>query len=594
MIKQAIAILLSIIIAIYPPLAYANAPTSWTATKVNAVGSTTFVEAVKGNKKSLAKIAPTVGMVGKFLRTANGLSLLHTTVTTMLDGVDWVMTDGSAIKYKDSAQGFEYIFYGKSFTSAEEACNYAKSTAFLDKQNRFYSRLSISYGSDRGKYYLAINHYNNGWSFNCVISIDYLYNKDEKIPNGWKASWSGYKYAKGEIIEKTLPIEAVAEQAIAQARQGNKEAQAGIEQAVREAIKAGTYNNILQTNAVPINGEDGLAGENGKDGKDGVDGKDAPPLDVSSIINAISSLANRISSSFDRLAGKQDQIISEQQTTTRVINTQTDEILERQKQTKIAIDEMLVQGKLVNTNIDRVIDELRTNKDVTKVGLDNIHDALEKGLNGELINSKIDEAIEQAKINNKNATDAFKDAINKQLEAQARENEKVVSSIKDIGSAIAELQRQQEQARAEAKADAKANTDRIVEAIEAAKDKTREQKEEQTQEKAKPFDLPDFCTWASSMCDFTSWMMQPYTDEPQDYEVRNASLADAGLDFDRYESKINFQGQCPTGDFSFTIFNKTISKPIPYHHFCDFLEQIAPWLLSLTYLSSAFFIVRSI
>ena len=170
-----------------------------------------------------------------------------------------------------------------------------------------------------------------------------------------------------------------------------------------------------------------------------------------------------------------------QQTTTRVINTQTDEILERQKKTKIAIDEMLVQGKLVNTNIDRVIDELRTNKDVTKVGLDNIHDALEKGLNGELINRKIDEAIEQAKINNQNATDAFKDAINKQLEAQARENEKVVSSVKDIESAIAELQRQQEQARAQAKADAKANTDRIVEAIEAITKEEELTKQENTE-----------------------------------------------------------------------------------------------------------------
>ena len=550
MTKQITAILLSIIIATYPPLAYASVA-SWTATKVNAVGSTTFVEAIKGNKKSIAKITPSVSAVSKFLRTSNGLSLLHSTVSTLLDGVDWVMTDGSAIKYKDSAQGFEYIFYGKSFTSAEEACNYAKSPAFLDRRGQFYSRLSSRYGSDRGKYYLGINHYNNGWSFNCVISVDYISNKNNIIPSGYKESYSGSKYAKGEIIEKTLPLDSVAQQAIAQAKQGNKEAQAALEQVVREAIKAGSYNETLETNATIINdqtntNETSQTNQNSKDETN----KKAPPLDISSITNAISSLANRISSDLARLAGKQDQIISEQQTTTRVINTQTDEILERQKKTKIAIDEMLVQGKLVNTNIDRVIDELRTNKDVTKVGLDNIHDALEKGLNGELINSKIDEAIEQAKINNKNATDAFKDAINKQLEAQARENEKIVSSVTDIESAIAELQRQQEQAMAQAKADAKANTDRIVEAIEATKDKIREEE----QEKAKPFELPEFCDWAKEVCDFME------DEKPDNTEIDLHEQLPRQVD-----TSIRFGGHCPADvtidgvvfgqNISFTLMN---------------------------------------
>ena len=558
MTKQITAILLSIIIAIYPPLVYASA-TSWTATKVNAVGSTTFVEAIKGNKKSIAKITPSVSAVSKFLRTSNGLSLLHSTVSTLLDGVDWVMTDGSAIKYKDSAQGFEYIFYGKSFTSAEEACNYAKSPAFLDGQRKFYSRLSSGYGSDRGKYYLGIDHYDNGWSFRCVISVDYILNKNNIIPSGYKDSYSGSKYAKGEIIEKTLPLDSVAQQAIAKAKQGNKEAQAGLEQVVREAIKAGSYNETLETNATIINDQTNETSQTNQNSKDETN-KKVPPIDISSITNAISSLANRISSDFDRLARKQDQIISEQQTTTRVINTQTDEILERQKKTKIAIDEMLVQGKLVNTNIDRVIDELRTNKDVTKVGLDNIHDALEKGLNGELINSKIDEAIEQAKINNKNATDAFKDAINKQLEAQARENEKIVSSVKDIESAIAELQRQQEQARAQAKADAKANTDRIVEAIEATKDKIMDEE----QEKAKPFELPEFCDWAKEVCDFME------DEKPDNTEIDLHEQLPRQVD-----TSIRFGGHCPADvTIDGVVFGQNISFTLmSFNNLCSILSN---------------------
>ncbi len=216
---------------------------------------------------------------------------------------------------------------------------------------------------------------------------------------------------KEKLLKKLHLLESVANYVLEQAQSGNVPAQTGIEQAIKDEIKAGSYDNILNSNAVPINGKDGATGQTGQTGANGKDGADAPPIDVSSIVNAISSLADRLTSQFSRLETQQETIISELQTTNRVINIQTDEILERQKQTKIAIEgldmkgelitgqlgQIIDGGKLVNQKIDDVVNELKITKDINKVGFDNVQKALEQGLKGELINQKIDEAIQEAK-----------------------------------------------------------------------------------------------------------------------------------------------------------------------------------------------------
>lgn len=111
----------------------------------------------------------------------------------------------------------------------------------------------------------------------------------------------------------------------------------------------------------------------------------------------------------------------------------------------------------------------------------------------------------------------------------------------------------------------------------------------------KPLEVPKFCTWASSVCDFMDWVKQepPKPNPPE--QVPKANLSDLGLDENElFKQRVKFDGQCPKHELKFSINGKQIIEPIPTHHFCNLLEQIAPWLLAFSYLSAGFFVIRNL
>lgn len=111
----------------------------------------------------------------------------------------------------------------------------------------------------------------------------------------------------------------------------------------------------------------------------------------------------------------------------------------------------------------------------------------------------------------------------------------------------------------------------------------------------KPFEVPKFCTWASSVCNFMDWVKQepPKPNPPE--QVPKANLSDLGLDENElFKQRVKFDGQCPKHELKFSINGKQIIEPIPTHHFCNLLEQIAPWLLAFSYLSAGFFVIRNL
>ena len=109
------------------------------------------------------------------------------------------------------------------------------------------------------------------------------------------------------------------------------------------------------------------------------------------------------------------------------------------------------------------------------------------------------------------------------------------------------------------------------------------------------FQLPAFCDWASKVCDFIDWYRSEPPEEESPRDVPFATTSDIGIDdTDRFEQRIQFNGQCPVNDFSFSMMGVTYSKPIPYYHLCGFLEQIAPWLLAMTYLGAAYFVTENL
>lgn len=125
---------------------------------------------------------------------------------------------------------------------------------------------------------------------------------------------------------------------------------------------------------------------------------------------------------------------------------------------------------------------------------------------------------------------------------------------------------------------------------------TGTKKDEKDKDKEKDKELPTFCNWAGVVCDFIDWVKEPPPSDEPPKQVPKATISDVGDlgSVDRYRQRINFDGQCPTGTLSFEVKSVAYSYQIPYHHFCSLLEQLRPWLLAFTYLSTAFFVVRSL
>ena len=99
---------------------------------------------------------------------------------------------------------------------------------------------------------------------------------------------------------------------------------------------------------------------------------------------------------------------------------------------------------------------------------------------------------------------------------------------------------------------------------------------------------------ADSVTSLFDWTQEEPPEEEAPVPVPYGELGDVGLDgVDRYEERINFSGQCPANDFSFSMLGVTYSKPIPYEHLCRFLIALAPWLLAMTYLGTAYFVVEN-
>lgn len=413
LIKQYIVFILSIFVVMTSiQSAYASA-SSWTANSLKYISGQVIVSAIKNNAKSLVKVAPSVSSLGKFLLKGSGSAAIAYAISKALDATDYVLDPANnAIRYKVSDEGWEYRIDGKGFDSVEQACKHVWSDQYLS--SRGYKKLRLPTGSNQGKYYYSIRWYSN-FSFYCSINVGHLNQNYEGNIGGFVIDFNGSKYGKGEVEERSISADVAASMVIDNAKSGHTQSQQAVVDVVSADVQAGAYDNVLQANSVPINGADG---KDGKDGVDGSNGADAPPFDPSSIINALSSLADRITSSFSRLEVKADSIVQEQQDIKRVINTSTNSIIDVQRETQAkvvtAVDtvghKIDKQGKLINGNIDNLIDKVKITNDLINTQTDAIKTAiegLEIGLDSTVINDAVDKVIDGQKTQ----TDAIKDAI---------------------------------------------------------------------------------------------------------------------------------------------------------------------------------------
>lgn len=108
-------------------------------------------------------------------------------------------------------------------------------------------------------------------------------------------------------------------------------------------------------------------------------------------------------------------------------------------------------------------------------------------------------------------------------------------------------------------------------------------------------ELPAFCDWAKTVCDFIDWVKKDPPEEEPPKPVPHGGLSDVGLDgIDRYEMRIVFPHECPSQTLELNLFGRTYSKQIPYQYLCQFLEMVAPFFVAISSLGIAFYIVREV
>lgn len=532
--RRFFAFVISVFLVLFSTLESANAASSWNITSVASAGARTVVTASKAGYKSAINIAPTAGRLAvKVLQRGNAAYTIYAIGQLALDGVDFVIDPvNNVVKYKVPPQHNALYKVNLEAATTYHPTREAACRAGLPAVNS-------------GEYqYEFVAIYANG---DCQ----------------YKSPIVGNRYV--QLItqpqnpqEKTLTAQQVAAQVQKNAAAGHAASQEYTKEIATEMVVGGQFDADLLAGAVPTNDTKPLVPSvpisgNGNAGYGGVgvgDGADdgmtgaTPGAQSDAANDAAEAAKNAADAAKDAAKAASEQAAKDAAEAEDLINSGADQA---------AIDAADARAKAAEQ-------AAKNAKDVADAAVE-AADARAK-------------AAEKAA---QKATEAAKDAAEKAA--------KDVADAKAAGddAAVAAAEKAKEAAD-KAVADAKEKQA----AAERAADKAKA-------EAAKPFELPPFCSWAKPVCDFVEWVKKEPPAELAPQSVPYGDLGDVGLDgVDRYEERINFAGQCPANDFSFSMLGVTYSKPIPYHYFCGFLEQIAPWLLAMCYLGTAYFVVENV
>lgn len=112
----------------------------------------------------------------------------------------------------------------------------------------------------------------------------------------------------------------------------------------------------------------------------------------------------------------------------------------------------------------------------------------------------------------------------------------------------------------------------------------------------KPFELPTFCGWAKTVCDFVEWAKQEPSeikkDKDTDLQVEQKEMIDPS-NFDR--DYLNYGGQCPTfNGFTISIGSQSVNLSFDITPLCDFAIAVRPAVIALAYLAGMGIVANAI
>lgn len=511
-----------------------QAASSWSVVSALSKGASTLVNAAKTGFSSAVTVAPSASSLAKgFAKGLNRTAFLFA-IAQLFDGIDWVMDDANnTVRYKDPS--------GAVFILGAVGSDLYTTGNTPDQTCRdYFAKYAQKYTSG------AYSYVDPKWAGN-PEGAWYCYFEKQRY-----GSYNGEMKADGDIDNpwKVVPVEKVANQVIVNASKGDSDAQAAVRSDAVTRVVNGAYDSQLIAGAVPTSESDSTTpppaipgDQTGNEVDDLIDKAGAAGQAAADAREAAQAAADAAADAEDAIKGAADAAREAAEAAADVINSAAD-------------------------NAEKAIAQAAA-------------DAA----------AAISDAVSQAAADAKAAADAAAD--------------RSIAAAEEAARAARQAARAAEQAAAEAAADAAADAaakaaaaakaEAARAAARAAEEAAAKAREEAAKaEAAKPFELPAFCTWAKPVCDFVTWFKEPAPPELLPQDVPYGDLSDVGLDqVDRYEQRIDFVGQCPTGDFSVTMLGRTYSKPIPYHEYCRFLESFAPWLLAMTLLGTAWFVLEN-
>ena len=506
--------------------AYAAAST-WYPQSVVVTGGTAIINAAKQGFRSTISHAPAVASVAKeVVKVGTGAAVIYAVNELLGEGIAWVMDPANnRIKYTVPvpSDGSFVGYQGRSFATALEAaehnCSALNRGAFV----------KWKYGNPPSPSYTSTT----------VVCV-----------NGEAGAVS---YSSENLTEdKFIPLSDVTNKVISNAASGHAPSQEIIKTAATNDVFSGSLDSKLDDNAVPSDAPFDPTRPNDPA---------STPFDASSLIAAMQSVMSAINNMSASIKAKMETMLVElglmNAETNKVINESVDRIIENDN-VKVgeivaaieAIEGNTLDGQVINDAVDKVIAEGKTNTADIVAAIEAIEG---NTLDGQVINDAVDKVI---------AND----------DANAQATQDVISN--SIDDAIAESH-----------VDADTVADAVTDGATATQDAIREQTDSLTKTDPdtgeKSLALPDFCSWASSICEFTDWVKTEPQTPPDDGDIEvekpNETMHVGILE----RLYIDMPAQCPPDPLLEFMGAKI---PFPMSVFCQFASMMKPLILLFAYI----------
>ncbi|MFW2178531.1 MULTISPECIES: virulence factor TspB C-terminal domain-related protein [unclassified Moraxella] len=265
-IKKILALWLIIYLTLAPPLAYAVSAGGWSFSKYDIMLE--LVTAMRGGVSSTVKFTPPTPNMVTVLKGASAVAIAYAIAKYGGQAIDWVMDPANnTVRKKDgivcTGSHLNKIYQG---FSGEDVCKKATTDVVAS-----LSKVGIT-----------------GTSYLRYAANRCEYGRDNTAFDSFSVSCGA-----GNL---SVPISDLVPDVIADAKKGNPTAQDVVNQAVQDAVNAGTTDNALANAKTDTDATHSCGTGTAWNGSACVADKvDIPAFDPSSILNAIKSLADILS-----------------------------------------------------------------------------------------------------------------------------------------------------------------------------------------------------------------------------------------------------------------------------------------------------------